>query len=259
MIPNTITTRNGPMYPPTGGEFARANEPIICAALLALISAVYYFALMSRFTFNVNVDQGFGLVFNDMLLRLLRGDFTIDPAIIGFEAFIANGKSYAYFGVVPALIRLPLLPFFDLRNEPVAVLTCTIAAAGIVFFYAASVLTAAHTRIPATLTLALSATCAFAGVPSYLVKASIVYIEPILWAACLSAAYIFILTRSIVKGTAPRPAALALLALLAGICIHTRISTALGLCLATALIVLRNMTQRFRCASEPGTNVLAKP
>jgi hypothetical protein len=228
----------------------RTHEVIVRAALLAIVAGIYYFALMTQLKFNFHMDQGRGLEFNDMLLRMLRGDFTIDPAIIGAAALIANGKTYTYLGVGPAVIRLPLLPFFDLRNEPVAVLTCTIAATGTVFFYAASVLTVAHLRLPAILTLALAVTCAFAGIPSYLARSSIIYNEPILWAACLSAAYVFVLTRSIVAGTELRPAAVAVLAFLAGICVHMRISTALGLCLATALIVLRSMAQRF--SGAPG-------
>jgi hypothetical protein len=230
-------------------ERRQASKVIVRAALLAFVAGIYYFALMSGLKFNIHLDQGRGLEFNDMLLRMLRGDFTIDPAIIGVEALVFNGKTYTYLGVFPAVIRLPLLPFFDLRNEPVAVLACTISATGTVFFYGASVLTVAQARLSAILTVALTVTCAFAGIPSYLAASSVIYHEPIRWAACLSAAYVFILTRSIVAGTELRPAAVAVLAILAGICVHTRISTALGLCLATTLIVLRSMANRFRGAA----------
>src|SRR5262245_40871748 len=167
-------------------ERRQASKVIVCAALLAFVAGIYYFALMSGLKFNIHLDQGRGLEFNDMLLRMLRGDFTIDPAIIGVEALVVNGKTYTYLGVFPAVIRLPLLPFFDLRSEPVAVLACTISAAGTVFFYGASVLTVAQERLSAILTVALAVTCAFAGIPSYLATSSVIYHEPILWAACLS-------------------------------------------------------------------------
>jgi hypothetical protein len=177
MISNT-TAILGRLYSSQGMN-AHTHEVIVRAALLAFVAGIYYFALMSEFEFDFHLDQGRGLEFNDMLLRMLRGDFTIDPAIIGLEALVANGNTYTYLGVFPAVIRLPLLAFFDLRNEPVAVLTCTISATGTVFFYAASVLTVAHARLSAILTVALAVTCAFAGIPSYLARSSVIYHEPI--------------------------------------------------------------------------------
>jgi hypothetical protein len=223
---------------------------ILPAAAVAVLSAAFHVLLLSRAGFNIHQDHGFGLVFNDMLLRLLRGEFSIDPAVIGIEAYVADGKTYAYFGVLPAILRLPLLPFFDLQTKSVAVLTCTVALAGAVFFLAASVLTAAGPKRPRGVTLALIATCAFAGIPSSLGKNAIIYHEAALWTACLVAAYLFVLTRPIAEGREPRPAELSTLALVAGLCVHARVSTAFGLCLATTLLILRKLALDY--AGEAG-------
>ncbi len=234
----------------------RHNTAIPLAGFVALAAGVYYFGLMSRFQFDVTIDRGFGLVFNDMLLRLLHGDFSIDPDIIGVEAYVRNGNTYAYFGIVPALVRLVLMPFFDLRTQSVAVLTCTVAAAGTVFFYVAGVLTIAVGRLPMVVAIALAMTCALAGTPYDLTARALVYNEPIHWATCLSGAYVYVLTRSLARGQPPKRRALVCLALLSGVCLHTRFSTAFGLYLATALLVLQDMANHPSGLRRPVVEVL---
>jgi hypothetical protein len=39
---------------------------------------------------------------------LLHGRIDVVPDAIGTEAFVRNGKTYGYFGPMPALMRLPL-------------------------------------------------------------------------------------------------------------------------------------------------------
>lgn len=69
-----------------------------------------------------------GFVYNSMLLHLLRGELDVDPEAIQWEAVVTgDGKTYAYFGILPALLRLALLPFFDLRTTDVSALTCLAA------------------------------------------------------------------------------------------------------------------------------------
>ena len=58
---------------------------------------------------KVDIDTVKGMVFNEMLVRLLQGRFDMSPATIGYEAFVYKGHTYAYFGIFCALIRLPLL------------------------------------------------------------------------------------------------------------------------------------------------------
>ena len=104
---------------------------------LALLVFFYYAALITNGDFILWApairpgDSGqsvFGFVYNNTLLHLLRGDFTIDLDAIGFEALIRDGKVYTYFGVMPAMLRLPLVPFVDLARIDVAPLSCCIAA-----------------------------------------------------------------------------------------------------------------------------------
>ena len=76
---------------------------------LALLWAlgVAYIILLTSVT--VDATPATGRVFNEMLVRLLQGRFDISPATIGNEAIIYKGRTYAYFGIFCALLRLPLL------------------------------------------------------------------------------------------------------------------------------------------------------
>src|SRR5260370_14195171 len=65
--------------------------------------------------------------FDNMLVHLLRGEVTVDREAIDFEAFTHDGKTYAYFGVFPALLRLSILPFVDIAQVPLARLSCLTA------------------------------------------------------------------------------------------------------------------------------------
>jgi hypothetical protein len=83
-------------------------------ALLAVI-AVYYLFLLSNGTFRIFAPEMLDKVFNSMLVNLFHGDFTIDRKAINFEASIRDGKTYTYFGVFPALLRVAAIPFIDVR------------------------------------------------------------------------------------------------------------------------------------------------
>src|SRR5690242_15449042 len=94
------------------------------ATLFVFVTCFYGFFLFFCNLFGSDL----GLTFNSMLLHLLHGEFNVDPNAIGLEGFIRDGKVYAYFGILPALLRLPLLPFLDLTTTDVTAPSCLLAA-----------------------------------------------------------------------------------------------------------------------------------
>ncbi len=91
------------------GRGLRANA-IGLVALLCLIPAEFYYAMLLGFgSAHFLAPVLHGLTFNSMLLHLLHGTFDVDPQAIGDEGSLRNGLIYTYFGIVPALLRLPLL------------------------------------------------------------------------------------------------------------------------------------------------------
>src|SRR5260370_39451315 len=68
-----------------------------------------------------------GLTFNSMLLHLLNGSFDVDPPRIGDEGILRNGLTCAYFGIAPALLRLPLLVFSGFMSTDYGRVSCLAA------------------------------------------------------------------------------------------------------------------------------------
>ncbi len=192
--------------------------------------------------------MSYDLVFNDMLLRMLHGDYTINPLYIKEEAFFANGQAHAYFGPLPALLRAPLGAVFDLSRQPVSILTCLIASVGTVIFNLASILLVTK-RAPAAIIVALCAAVAFSGMPMLLVGSPVIFNEAVLWAGLLVSAYLYVLVRALLQGGSIGAPTLSLLAVIAGLCVLARVSTALGLCLSTVLLTLYETGLRLRAGS----------
>lgn len=113
-------------------EAARARvdghrHHVAISATLTVAACVYYLGLLTDGDWNLFGNEFCGLVFNDMLAHLVRGEVAMDPAIISGEAFVSNGRTISYWGIFPAFLRLPLLPFEALYDVQIARLSCWLA------------------------------------------------------------------------------------------------------------------------------------
>jgi hypothetical protein len=68
--------------------------------------AIYYLFLLSNGTFQLFAPEMLDKAFDNMLVHLPRGEFTVDREAIGYEAFTRDGKTYAYFGIFPAVLYM---------------------------------------------------------------------------------------------------------------------------------------------------------
>jgi hypothetical protein len=210
------------------------------AALIAAV-AVYYLFLLSNGTFQLFAPEMLDKAFDNMLVHLLRGEAVVDREAIDFEAFTHDGKTYAYFGVFPALLRLPALPFVDLAQVPLARLSCLTA---VVFYVAVQLrmLVIVHQTLPpqnrlrSFLGIMMAATV-LSGPQLYILGSASIYHEPILWSAAMAAIFNLVLVRAAFEGGALRLRDLAGLAVLAGLAINTRASIGVALYLGTTLLV----------------------
>src|SRR5262245_22298474 len=69
--------------------------------------AIYYLFLLSNGTFQLFAPEILDKAFDNMLVQLLRGEFRVDRAAIGYEAFTRDDKTYGYFGIFPAVLYMP--------------------------------------------------------------------------------------------------------------------------------------------------------
>ena len=116
----------------------------LLVASLAGFMLIYSYMLMSAlFHRGPFYPFLFGLTYNSMLEHMLHGAFDVDPKIVGNEGFIYGGRTYSYFGILPALLRLPLILFHRLRTTDITLLSCVVATTLAGFFKVRAVIAAA--------------------------------------------------------------------------------------------------------------------
>jgi hypothetical protein len=167
-----------------------SRQTMVCLGVYALIFA-YYWTLLSDGRFLLVAPIPFGLTFNRMIEYMSRGRFDVDPSIIGFEGFVREGRTYAYFGVLPALLRWPLLIWPRFAGVDFTALSCAIAATLAAIAKLAAVRQARQVMGDAPyarrVTLFVVAIVIFGGAQVQFLRPSI-YEEPLHWASAIAAA-----------------------------------------------------------------------
>jgi hypothetical protein len=225
-----------------GSEDRRTRGATLLNVAVFTAVAVYYAFLLTNGSFDFFADEALGRLYNHMLERLLHGQFDMDPAVMGREAFLRNGKTYSYFGAFPALLRLPLLLTGGLATVTISRVSCWIAlllcalaqwrALDLVWPRRAAARTA-----PALYFICLAALL-LSGPQLAMNFASWVFNEPILWAAAFAMMFNAIVLRSFVRQRQLDRGELIMLAALAGLAVNTRATTGVGMIAALALILL---------------------
>jgi hypothetical protein len=212
--------------------------------MLILIAAIYYIFLVTDGSYNLFKPletEARAMTFNSMLEHLLRAEFDVDPATIDGDGFLRDGKTYAYFGILPALLRLPLVPTGALARLDVTALYCALAATIALCFKLASVALIndklPKSRLQAIAFFAIILSLLFGGAQIQFLKGSI-YQEPLLWAGAITAAFVYCAVRGVIAKREFSTGLIAAMASLAGLGLLTRMSTALGLYVATGLLIL---------------------
>lgn len=86
---------------------ARDARPLIAPLLIVCILQVYLVTLGLR---GFSAERPFGVAFDSLAASLLRGDATVVPGSIEPDGTLrADGATVMYFGIWPAIARLPLL------------------------------------------------------------------------------------------------------------------------------------------------------
>jgi hypothetical protein len=179
------------------------------------------------------------MTFNSMLAHLLKGQFDVDPRIVGDEGFIRNGRVYAYWGIWCALLRLPLW-ILHRMNVDMTAWSClaAVCAAGMAKVRAVLLLQrhGAHDPVAKSAISLMLAYIVLGGSGTGYLKSSI-YQEVIFWAAAFGAIFVYFAIKGLVNrqfdlGT------LCWMALCAGLALLTRVSTGIGLILTFGLLLL---------------------
>ena len=182
-----------------------------------------------------------GVVFNNMLSHLLQGDFAIDPDAIRQEAFVKDGRTYTYFGVGLALLRLPLLPFKNFATIDITPLSVVVATCIAAYFKCASLLLIKRLGNESPMQTALYGLLVISvliGGPQIQFLKAVIYQEVLCWAMALSSAFIYVALRGLFVPSRFSTRVLVALAFLAGLALLTRVTAGIGLYVALGLLLL---------------------
>jgi hypothetical protein len=226
-VPGLITRR---------ASWRAATAVAICGFIF-----FYYWALLSDGRFIQVKPIRYDLVFNSMIEYMSHGRFDVDPDVILQEGFTRDGRTYAYFGVFPALLRLPILLAPGLRTVDYTVISCAIAATIAAVAKLGAVLQAGQSMgdvaYKTRVLLFAAAMVIFGGSQVQFLRPS-VYQESIFWASAIAAVFILLAFRWCVDVSARKPGHVTAMAVLAGLCLLTRVSTSIGLYAACGAIML---------------------
>jgi hypothetical protein len=101
-----------------------------CAAATALSAFVFVWLLTDE-SFNLFRSLPFSNFYDIQARALLHGHWNVPPAPLWIEGFRIGGRTYMYYGPVPALLRIPVLLFthrFDGRLSELSMLLAFIVA-----------------------------------------------------------------------------------------------------------------------------------
>ena len=114
LVPTGPTIADGPL---AATSSVRADPLTRACRIGAAIGLIPYLAILWDFGFHPMrrmTADGLNADFFDVQARaLFDGHFHVPPGSLGIEAFIVDGRHYMYFGVFPAILRMPILLVTD--------------------------------------------------------------------------------------------------------------------------------------------------
>ncbi|RZF64220.1 hypothetical protein EWE75_11760 [Sphingomonas populi] len=174
--------------------------------------------------------------FNSMLDHLMHGRFDVDPAIVGKEGFARDGRVYAYWGPVPAILRLPIiiLPQWRLINFTIPYCAVALFWMGAVKIWTVRFVLRNRPTVPRPLARAMYLVIALSGAQMCFLRFSI-YQEVCLWAGLFSAVFVAAAIVAQHQGLGERERLV--MASAAGAALLTRVSIGIGLIAAFGLLL----------------------
>ncbi|MBJ6122627.1 hypothetical protein [Sphingomonas mollis] len=203
-------------------------------AIVVGITSFYVFVtVIARYSAN---PSPLPRTFNSMLDHLLQGRFDVDPMVIGGEGFARNGLVYAYWGVMPAVLRLPVtvLPHWRDVNFTIAYCLLALLMMGVTKLWTVHYIVRHHVAIPRYLARAAYLVVALSGAQMCFVRPSL-FQEVCLWAGLFAAIFVAAAIVAQHRGLGERERVV--MAVAAGAALLTRVSTGIGLVAAFGLLL----------------------
>jgi len=206
-----------------------------------LLVVVGYWLLVTRFTGELIATEWLSSVYDSLGVNLLHGTAEVAPEAIVWEGLKVNGKTYAYFGPFPALVRICLNAFAPQYSGQWSRVSCLLAGALSVLAFTLAVVrvTSINGRLSGVRLEFLRAimTLGFGfGTPIvYLISCARIYHEAILWGLCGSMWCVFAISSLCVSRDRVERALL-VFASAAFVAILSRVTFGVAICLVAPVV-----------------------
>lgn len=228
--------------------------------LFLLVSAIYLW-LISYGTFRLNVEEVRGVAFDSLGKSLLDGRADVQRDTINWEGFDFNGKRYIHYGPFPALLRIvPDLvapQMYGKWSRPSCLAGGVLALLAFTLIAREALSRNNGLSLGARrLHLAVAILGFGLGTPlAYLVSCGRVYHEAVIWALCGGLFSLLFILR-LALGTIGETTGLLLLSVSFAVTLLTRLTFALPVGLALALLFLKSLTRRLSGSGTPRARLL---
>jgi|GEM_PF-3193464 len=205
--------------------------------LLIGVGVAFCYALVLIAPHFLAVGLPISRTFNSMLDHLLQGRFDVDPAIVGKEGFAREGRVYAYWGPLPAFLRLPVTVLPNWRSLNFTVPYCFVALSWMaaVKLWTVRFVLRQHPEIPRPLALAMYLVIALSGAQVCFLRFNL-YQEVCLWADLFAAIFVAAAIVALHRGLGERERLV--MAAAVGAALLTRVSVGIGLIAAFGFLLL---------------------
>lgn len=230
-------------------NFASA-ENIFSILAFSIVSSIIYLFVLTNGSFSFARPETLNHAYEALAHSILHGRLDVTRSVIGNEGFYIHGKVYLYYGILPALLRVPFLlvgvplpgPRFFVYFE--AVITALLLH--LALFRILSLGDKTET-VPMGSTALFSGAMAWFASPAYLLTSNAsIYAEPYGCALVLFAGVVYLLRHQIataLEGELPHISSrrLLLIALLSALCLHARPPMAVSLFAVTGFLCMWTM------------------
>lgn len=219
-----------------------------------------YAFLATNFTFNFFEPYFLWKGYNFYFLALTQGQLDVPAHSIGREASYIGDKVYMYYGALPLIIRALLYPFVNLEQTSVAAFSVFVFSVigqvalqyALLVKFKAQILKNSLVETPTYLLVGFilfSAVLWFGSATFVILQNATLYHEPYAASLCLVNLFLALLVKDNFLLKKQVNVNLTLYALLAALCIHARMPTALALyCVMVFLLIVQ--TNRLYQQSE---------
>jgi hypothetical protein len=230
-----------------------------------LLVMLVYLWLVTYGTWQVFEPESFGQFQDAQAKSLLKGRLDVPRDAIANEVFIVNGKYYGYFGITPALLRLPLMLLFPGVEEG-AWSRSSMAAACLLTLVASCLLLNAVRSLAGrradgfsekTARLAFVILVGLGSTNIFLACRAFVYHESLMWGAALGLLFYYLIIRYCIS---PNTLTLFAASAVSLLCVLARSTIGMGTLVTSALLALAlAFSNKTLWPTVPAQNTPAEP